>query len=153
MAQPHVHTFYRIWFTWVEPLVLLATVLTCIFTPESFFETVVPASISPFQPNQAVLIHQTAALYAFMAVIYAVLLRASPDLRVWRIVQAATLAVDIALIGVLYVALKQQGRLDVEKLRAIDLFGFLFTVWVALIRIAYLRGIGGTKSGNIRKGA
>jgi hypothetical protein len=152
MPQPHVHSFYRIWFTTIDPTVLFFTVLACIFSPATILETVLPPSIEAFNPlSHGPLLHQSAALYAFMGVMYAVLLRASNDLKVWRIVQGATLGVDLALLATLYALLVQQGRLDIKMWKGGDWFNMVFTVWVALIRIAYLLGIGGEAGGDERK--
>ncbi|KAF2626290.1 hypothetical protein BU25DRAFT_459434 [Macroventuria anomochaeta] len=146
MPQPHVHSFYRTWFTTVDPIVLFFTVLTCIFSPATILETVVPRSIEPYNPlTHGPLLHQAAALYGFCGIIYGVLLRASPDPKVWRIVQAATLGVDISLLATLYNLLRLQGRTDLSTWHGGDWFNMLFTVWVALIRIAFLLEIGGSE--------
>ncbi|CAO2655519.1 Nn.00g043220.m01.CDS01 [Neocucurbitaria sp. VM-36] len=153
MTKPHVHTFYRVWFTWVDPITLFFTVLGCIFAPGDALELLVPSFLSPFQPLQAALIHQTAALYGFMAIMFGVLLRISPDPKVWRVVQAATLFVDISLLVTMYFALKLQGRLETDKWRGIEWFNSLFTIWVAVVRIAFLMGVGGEdgSSANAKK--
>jgi hypothetical protein len=76
-------------------------------------------------------------------------LRASQDAKVWRIVQAATLAVDVSFIGIMLGALKMQGRLGTwGEWRGIESFNLGFTVMIALGRIAFLMGIG---EGNVDK--
>jgi hypothetical protein len=144
-TYPHyVNSFYRIWFTIIDPTVLFFTVLTCIFNPAMILETVLPPSIGKYDSiSHGPLLWQSAALYGFMMVMYAVLLRATSEHVVWRIVQAATLAVDLSLLGVMYALLVQQGRLDVNAWGGGEWFNIGFTVWVALIRIGYLMGIGG----------
>jgi hypothetical protein len=152
MAQPHVHPFYRIWFTIVDPTILFITVLICIFFPAKILETIIPPSIEPYNPlSHRPLLHQTAALYAFMGIMYAVLLRASPDPKVWRIVQAATLGVDLALLAIMYTLLVQQDRLDIMVWKSGDWFNFGFTVWVAVIRVAYLLEVGEEDRNRARK--
>jgi|SRR5690242_1133260 len=144
MSQPHVHSFYRIWFTTVDPTVLFFTVLTCIFSPDTVFATTFPPSIETYDPmTHGPLLHQAAALYGFLGIIFAVVLRVSPDPKVWRIVQAAVLGVDISLLATMYNILRLQDRTDVGAWRGGDWFNILFTVWVALIRVAYLLGVGG----------
>ena len=146
MPQPYVHSFYRIWFTTVDPIVLFFTVLTCIFSPATILETVVPRTIEAYNPlTHGPLLHQAGALYGFCGIIYGVLLRASPDPKVWKIVQAATLGVDISLLATLYNLLRLQGRTDVGTWHGGDWFNMLFTVWVALIRIAFLLEVGSEK--------
>jgi hypothetical protein len=151
MPQPYVHSFYRIWFTTVDPTVLFFTVLTCIFSPATILETVVPPTIEAYNPlTHGPLLHQAAALYGFCGIIYGVLLRASPDPKVWKIVQAATLGVDISLLATLYNVLRLQSRTDVGAWHGGDWFNMLFTVWVALIRVAFLLEVGG-KTGEKKK--
>lgn len=144
MPQPHVHSFYRIWFTTVDPIVLFLTVLICIFSPATILKTVVPPSIERYNPlTHGPLLHQAAALYGFCGIIYGVLLRVSTDPNVWRVVQAATLGVDISLLATLYNLLRLQGRTDISTWHGGDWFNMLFTVWVGLIRIGFLTGVGG----------
>lgn len=143
MPQPYIHTFYRIWFTTVDPIVLFFTVLTCIFSPATILETVVPRSVESYNPvSHGGLIHQAAALYGFCGIIYGVLLRTSHDPKVWRIVQTATLGVDISLLATLCNLLRLQGRADMRDWHGGDWFNILFTTWVALIRIAFLTELG-----------
>lgn len=143
MPQPHTHSFYRIWFTTVDPTVLFFTVLACIFSPATILETVVPPSIEAYNPlTHGPLLQQSAALYGFMGIIFGVLLRASPDPKVWKIVQAATLGVDLSLLATLYNLLRLQGRAEITTWHGGDWFNLLFTAWVALIRIAFLLEIG-----------
>jgi hypothetical protein len=126
MAQPHIHPFYRLWFTWIDPLTLLLTSATCFFNP---------------------LLHQISILYLFMGIIFPLLMRASRDPQVWRIVQAAILGVDVACIATMFVSLGTQGRLW----RGLDSVKSGFTVWVAGIRIAYLAGVGSGRQGRAEK--
>lgn len=70
------------------------------------------------------------------------LLRISDDLKVWRVVQFATLLVDVSLLVTMRVMLQQQGRLDMGEWRSGDWFNAGFTVWVAIIRGAFLAGFG-----------
>lgn len=115
MSQPYVHPFYRIWFTTVDPIVLVFTALACIFSSDTILETVVPREVDPSNPvSNGGLLHQAVALYAFCGIIHGVLLRVLPDPRVWKTVQAATLGVDISLLATLYNLLRLQGRTDVS---------------------------------------
>lgn len=152
MSPPYINSFYRIWFTNVDPLVLLGTVITCIVSPATILETVLPPSIEPFSAlSHGPLLHQSAALYGFMMIIFAWLLRASPDRNVWRIVQWATLSVDIGLLVTMYAMLKQQGRLELKDWLSGDYANFGFTSLVAVIRIAFLLEIGGDGSVGAKK--
>ncbi|KAF9691208.1 hypothetical protein EKO04_010609 [Ascochyta lentis] len=146
MPRPYVHSFYRIWFTIVDPTVLFFTVLACIFSPATILETVAPPSIEPYRPlSHGPLLHQTAALFGFLGIMFAVLLRASPDPKVWKIVQGATLGVDLALLATFYNLLRSQNRLEFRAWSGVDWVNIGFTVWVGLIRVAYLSGVGGDR--------
>ncbi|KAF5675451.1 hypothetical protein FCIRC_7435 [Fusarium circinatum] len=46
MSELNVHKFYRIWFTWVDPLTVLPTVYALIFTPEFILDGLIPLSMS-----------------------------------------------------------------------------------------------------------
>jgi hypothetical protein len=151
MVQPHIHPFYRLWFTWIDPLTLILTSTTCFLDPAAALELTVPAEVSAFVPTQAVLLHQTGILYLFVGTMFAVLLRASPDPKVWKIVEAATLGVDVALIATVFVSLETQGRLGLERWRGMDFVNLGFTVWVAGIRVAYLAGVGSGRQGRAKK--
>lgn len=138
-----IHAFYRIWFTVIDPVVLVFTVLVYILRPSIILETSIPSSIVPYNTmSHNPLLHQSAALYAFMAIIFGVLLRASSDIKVWKIIQFATLVVNCGLLVTMWAILKSQGRLDLSEWRDRDWFNTGFTVWVALIRIAFLGGVG-----------
>jgi hypothetical protein len=82
---------------------------------------------------------------------FAVLLRASSEQKVWRIVQGATLGVDFALLATLYALLAQQGRLDIKLWSGMDWLYAVFPTSVTLIRIAYFLEIGGEPEGGKEK--
>ena len=151
MPQPHVHIFYRIWFTWVDPIVIGCTVFGCIFTPNDALEMLVPGPLPPVDALQSALLHQAAALFGFMGIMFGVLLRASSDPKIWRIVQAATLAVDVSLIATMFAGLEKQGRLDTAEWRGIEWLNLGFTVWVALIRVGFLSNLGGQDERKVKK--
>ncbi|KAF4339887.1 hypothetical protein FBEOM_6185 [Fusarium beomiforme] len=98
MSELQIHNFYRIWFTWVDPLTLIPTVFGLIFTPEFMLDGLIPLSMSSYNPDQAFLFHQLAALYAFVGIMLAVLLRTSSNLKVWRVVVAGVLLIDISIL-------------------------------------------------------
>lgn len=146
MPQPHVHPFYRIWFTTIDPAVCLLTALTCIFSPATILETAIPPSIEAYSPlSHGPLLHQTGALFYFLAVIYGVLLRMSDDPQVWRIVQSATLGLDLGILATLWNALRMQGRSGVGEWAGGDWGNIGFTCLVAVIRVGFLAGVGGGK--------
>ncbi|KAG9496676.1 hypothetical protein J7337_011454 [Fusarium musae] len=142
MSELKVHSFYRIWFTWIDPLTVLPTVYALIFTPEFILDGLIPL-------NQAFLFHQLAALFAFVAIMLAVLLRVSSDIKVWRVVIGGVLLIDIAILISVFVSMKQQGRSGLSMFRWQDWGNYLFTGWVAVVRALFLAGVG---VGGVNKG-
>ncbi|KAJ3535530.1 hypothetical protein NM208_g537 [Fusarium decemcellulare] len=134
MAQPNIHSFYRVWFTCVDPLTLVPTVYALIFTPEFMLEGLIPLTMSAYNPDQSFLFHQLAALYAFVAIMFAGVLRVSPDVKVWRIIIGAVLLIDIAILASMCVSLEHQGRLKLSAWRWQDWGNLVFTGGVAIIR-------------------
>lgn len=137
-----VHRFYKIWFKWLDPLVLAPTVYTTIFKPEVMLDSFIPARLSSYNPDQGFLLHQIAALFSFVAIVEGGVLRATNDLKVWRVVNAGVLVVDLAMLASLYVSLKQQDRLSFEHMRGADWGNFAFTSLVTCIRLSFLSGLG-----------
>ncbi|KAM0247817.1 hypothetical protein ACHAP5_003827 [Fusarium lateritium] len=117
MSQKKIHSFYRIWFTWVDPLVLIPTVYSLIFTPEFMLDGLIPLSMSPYNPDQAFLFHQLAASYLFIGIMLGVVLRLSSDIKVWRVIIGAVLLVDIAILVSVNVSMEQQGRSELSQFR------------------------------------
>ena len=70
------------------------------------------------------------------------LLRASEDPKVWRIVQAATLGVDLGILATLWNVLRMRGRSRVGDWEAGEWFKIGFTCVVVVIRGAFLAGVG-----------
>lgn len=151
MALPKIHTFYHVWFKWVDPLVLVPTIFALIFTPEMILDAFVPASITGYNPDQGFLFHQLAAMFAFIGMMLGGLLRISDDIKVWRGVIWGVLVVDIAMLGSLYASLKQQDRLHMEAMRSGDWGNIVFTVLVSAIRMSFLAGVGVEDEGKSKR--
>lgn len=142
MAPPVIHVFYRFWFTWLDPLTLVPTVYALIFAPQNVLDAFVPAPLSAPNPDQGFLLHQLAAMFAFVAIMLGVALRVSHDIKVWRVIIGGILLVDIAILASIYVSLEQQGRLRLGALRSTDWGNILFTALCAVVRVFFLAGIG-----------
>lgn len=142
MALPHIHVFYRFWFQWLDPLILISTIYALLFTPQVMLDAFIPPPLSVYNPNQGFLLYQLAAMYAFVAIVLGGGLRVSNDIRVWRMVIAGVLVVDIAILASVYASLKQQGRLEASSMRSVDWGNILFTGLVAVIRSLFLAGVG-----------
>lgn len=142
MALPKIHVFYHFWFKWLDPLVLVPTVYALVFTPQVMLEAFVPPPLSAYNPDQGFLLHQLAAMFAFVAVTLGGILRISNEIKVWRIIIAGVLLVDVAMLASLYTSLKQQDRLGLGAMRAADWGNILFTLLVTVIRTFFLAGVG-----------
>lgn len=142
MAPPKIHKFYRFWFLWLDPIILVATVYALVFTSQVMLDALAPPSLSAYNPDQGFLLHQLAALYAFVAIILGGVLRISKDIQVWRIIILAVLVVDVAMLASNYASLKQQDRLSLGGMRLADWSNIVFTGLVTAIRIFFLAGVG-----------
>lgn len=142
MALPQIHVFYRLWFLWLDPLVLGVSVYALLFTPQVMLDALIPPPLSAYNPDQGFLLHQLAALFTFVGIILGGVLRVSNQIQVWRVVILAVLVVDIAMLASIYASLQQQDRLSLEAMRSEDWSSIIFTGFVTMIRIFFLAGVG-----------
>jgi hypothetical protein len=142
MTLPKVHPCYRMWFTWVDPLSLVPTVYGILYEHNFIMDGLIPASQSVANPDHGFLFHQLAALYGFVAFMLGGTLRATSEIKVWRVVIAGVLGIDLALLACLYVSLVHQGRLSVANMRWQDWGQLVYTGGVAIIRSLFLLGVG-----------
>lgn len=140
MALPYVHILYKVWFQWVDPLILLPTIYALIFTPQVMLDAFIPPPLSAYNPSQGFLLHQLAAMYAFVAIVLGGGLRVSNDIKAWRVIIGGVLVIDIAMLASNYASLDQQGRLG--ALRSADWGNTLFIGLVTVIMILFLAGVG-----------
>ncbi|KAM0433402.1 hypothetical protein ACHAPT_004280 [Fusarium lateritium] len=99
MAQQNIHNFYRVWFTCVDPLTLIPTVYALIYTPEFMLEGLIPPSMAVYNPDEGFFYHQLSALYAFVGIMLGGVLRVTPDIKVWRVIIAGVLLVDLSILA------------------------------------------------------
>ncbi|KAJ4321500.1 hypothetical protein N0V84_005303 [Fusarium piperis] len=82
MAHQSIHNFYRVWFTYVDPLTLIPTVYALLYTPEFMLEGLIPPSMAVYNPMEGFFYHQLSALYAFVGIMLGgVLLRTGDSTR------------------------------------------------------------------------
>lgn len=138
-----IPSFYRIWFTIVDPLLSLLGVYTNFFTPTTILNSYTPTFVSPPGSETILFLETVAAFLVGLIFLQLFLLRAkSTDMTVWRALQGSQLLVDIGMLGAFTRALKSQGRMDLKVLRAEDWGNYLITAGVAVIRSAFLIGVG-----------
>ncbi|KAF1816566.1 hypothetical protein P152DRAFT_388585 [Eremomyces bilateralis CBS 781.70] len=84
---------YRIAFNWIEPFVATSGALQAYFAPHSLQQIETPSI--PYHPRLQPLFTQRTGLWLLLAFNDAVTLRATRDVRIWRLVLAAGLFSDI----------------------------------------------------------
>lgn len=81
--------------------------------------------------------------FLFLAFLQAVLLRARPnDLGVWKILQAGTILVDVAMVLAFTRALSNTGRIDTSTWRSEEWSNIGINSAVGIVRIAFVLGVG-----------
>ena len=143
-----IPSFYRIWFTTIDPLFSLLGVTTNLFSPASVLTSYSIRPASPPATETMFLLDTVAGMLGGLMVFQVYLMRAKPtDLVVWRAVQAATVLVDIGMLGGFLRAMGREGRMGIGRWRGEEWINLGFLVTVLGIRGAFLGGLGiGTKS-------
>ncbi|MCJ1351756.1 MAG: hypothetical protein MMC33_001740 [Icmadophila ericetorum] len=140
MAIP---TFYRIWFTTVDPIFSLFGILTALFLPTTMLTSFSPTPTIPPTTETVFLLDQTAAFLTGLTFLQIYLFRAKPtDMVVWRAVQTSILLVDLGMLGGIARGLAGQGRLEFESLRLEEWGNLVIIGNAALVRITFLLGVG-----------
>ncbi|KAF2474858.1 uncharacterized protein BDR25DRAFT_301467 [Lindgomyces ingoldianus] len=143
MAQPSafkIHIFYRLFFTYLDPLICIWGAYMDFFDPALVLSSHVP-NVSP-DIGHAMILKQRGGGMLNFGFISAVLLRYSTDLQVWRIVQFADLIVDVAYFWAVWEGLGAQGRLDLGTWRAEDWGSLGITGCATAVRMAFLMEVG-----------
>lgn len=134
--------YYRLFFTYFDPLVGLWSFYLGLFNPTLLFHSQVPDAI-PLDPHAAPFVMQIGGYLGGLALLTAVLLRYTADVAVWRIVEASILVVDCSLLCSAYASLNYQGRLtSFEMWRPAD-WGTIGVTGLALVtRASFIAGVG-----------
>jgi len=142
-TNPAIPGFYRIFFTWVDPVIALFGAYMSIATPAAMLNAYIPAALSAYDPQQAMIFQQLGGSLLGTAFTSAVLLRyAAGDVGVWRLVQASILIVDAVLGYSIWDGLRSQGRLSLAGMRFEDWGDVVLTGGVALVRTLFLLRVG-----------
>ena len=149
-----IPSFYRVWFTTIDPLLALMGVLGRVFAPESILEAYSPSYVSPPTIETSLLLDATAGFYAGMMYLQLVLLRTkATDLAVWRHVLASFLLVNLSVLVGLAKALVARQATDWRAWRAEEWTSLGITAGEAIIKTAFLLGIGIRERGKGEKEA
>ncbi|KAL8357281.1 hypothetical protein RB598_002224 [Gaeumannomyces tritici] len=140
-----IPALYWFQFAWVDPLVSFGTTVATLAKPSTiltaFFPTAMQAA-APLPPLYGQLLHHVAAWYLGSGVLSALLPRATRELRVWRVAQASTLAVDSVMLWSYFTSVAAQGRADPRAWRAEDWGSLGIVAWDWCLRVAFLAGVG-----------
>jgi hypothetical protein len=132
--------FYRIFFQFIDPAICIWGASMDFFIPTVVLSSHIP-NLSADIGHTMVLKQRGGAMLNF-AVISALLLRYTYDLKIWNIVQVAFFIVDLALYWATYEVLSVQGRLSPGTWRAEDWGSIGITAVAGATRAAFLMGVG-----------
>lgn len=112
------------------------------FTPAFVTNAFVPSTLAPHNPYFDFYPQQIGGSLLTIGILDVVLLRYTNDVTIWKILEVAVLLYDLALLWSNYEALKFQGRLSLGGLRVEDWGGIAITAQAAVVRVAFLMGVG-----------
>lgn len=111
-------------------------------TPAFVSNAFLPEEMTPWNSMFSFTLQQLGGALLMLAVIDIVLLRYTMDLGIWKIIQGAVLVYDLSLLYSNYDALGMQGRLSLQALRFEDWGSIIITAQAAVVRSAFLLGVG-----------
>lgn len=147
---------YTLWFTWIDPVLSLLGAYGGLSEPNLLLISYIPATIpNPTAPTQllpnpnavvnpahTMIFNQLAGFFILTFTLSAFMLRSTNDLSVWKFYQGAISVVDIIILAATAVEYSHQGRLAPDTWRPEDWFSVLVTAGCAVLRIAFVLGIG-----------
>lgn len=146
--QPSVSRLYHYFFLFIEPVSALTGAYYSFFQQQTYLDLTHSSSApkGAVPVSTQVVLSQLANLYLFFAINEALILRATSDLQVWRTVLLCLLIADL---GHLYSVRAVGWNIywDVLGWNAIDWGNVAFVYVGALMRLAFLLGIGVGQSG------
>ena len=145
-SQPNIPSAYRIFFTYLDPLICFWGAYMDFFDPTLVLSSHIP-NPTPDIGHRMILAQRGGAMLNF-GFVSAVLLRYTADVHVWRIVQVANFLVDLAYFWAVWGALSAQGRLDVGTWRAEDWGSLAITGTATVVRALFLMSVGLKSDGN-----
>jgi hypothetical protein len=150
MATPQVPLFYRIFFTYLDPLICVWGAYMDFFDPALVLSSHIPNHIPDI--GHSMILKQRGGGMLNFGFLSFFLLRYTQDLAIWRLVQIADLIVDFAYFWAVYEALASQGRLGAASWRVEDWAAIGITGAATLTRLAFLAGVGLVKGKGKGKG-
>jgi hypothetical protein len=150
--------FYRVFFLYIDPLICLFGIYFFFFDHHTYIQNGIPSAISSQITSTTILSpltkHLIMALGSYSVFVFAMqilLLHQFKDapqglnVKIWRIVQFGILLIDLGLLYGVYSA-DPMGALDFSGWGGGDLGNNGILVMVAVVRSAFLVGLGGVGS-------
>lgn len=143
-----IPSFYRIFFTSIDPLIGLSGAYMSFFDPETILASSFPRSslYSKPTPPITVLLTQAGGAFIMMAFLMIVMLRYTHDIKIWKIFEFGILITDFTLFVSLWNVLGVQGRLAIGAIRWEEWGTITITGFVTVMRLAFLGNVGFKKS-------
>lgn len=133
--------FYRIFFTWVDPLIALSGCYFDFFDRDTAILAFIPDSVR--NPDHDAIFYQKGGLMLSILFLQLVLLRYTSDVGVWKIFQTAIVLSDFAMIAGQVNALLGQGRLlPLELWRDEEIASMAIVLVVTVMRCLFVAGVG-----------
>lgn len=140
MPAASVPTFYRLAFTYFDPLVAFWASYMSFTDPDTIIAFFAPNTTR--DPNLDMFFQQTGGYTLALCFLQTVLLRATADVRIWKILQCATLIIDVAMLYSLCWGLNNQGRLGLGSWKGEDWGCVLVTLVPTVYRAAFVAELG-----------
>ncbi|CAN9367452.1 unnamed protein product [Alternaria alternata] len=128
-TSPSIPAFYRIFFTYVDPIICAWGAIMDFFMPTTVLSSHIP-SPTPDIGHVMILKQRGGGMLNFGII--------SADMNVWRIVQLSCFVVDLAYYWAVWEVLAKQKRLDMGTWRAEDWGSIGITAFAGLVRLAFL---------------
>ncbi|KAJ4380190.1 hypothetical protein N0V86_004499 [Didymella sp. IMI 355093] len=135
-----IPSFYRIFFTWLDPIICLWGAYLDFFAPR----TVLSSHILEDTPDigHIMILKQRGGNMLNFGFISAFLLRYTQDPKIWHIVEIGLLITDFAYFPAVFGALNAQHRVLPEMWRAEDWGSLVVTGAATLVRLAFCARVG-----------
>lgn len=139
-----IPSFYRIFFSFIDPLVALSGVYLNYFDGDTVITSIFPPSHawSRITPSHTLLLEQSGGFLLMIVFLQVFLLRHTKDLGVWKLFEASLLITDFGMFYSFWNALSMQGRLEPGSWRVEEWGNVGITGFVTAVRILFLMGIG-----------
>ncbi|KAI5475486.1 hypothetical protein MNV49_001341 [Pseudohyphozyma bogoriensis] len=149
MSTSRIPLFYRVLFKYIDPPMPLFGLVAYTSYPSFILSGFVSSPILPPAPETTLLLYAMAGFYGALMSLQILLLHfAHPnDVRTWKILQGATVFVDVGMVAGFLKALDGQGRWwDLTRWRGDEMNQIVGNAVLGLIRLAFVLGVGLKKS-------